>query len=213
LISQSPPRISIVALAILMLALAPLATPAEGVQYSAGSHVQGRIGSHWDRCTVIRPDVHGGYLLRCDSLPPSQESIFAESDVRSMQGNDEAPKRAEQTTARVAINAPAAAAESNAFKSTGPRVGVYGCMNQDAMEVVGLQFGLLNGNTYSTFDGGRGRYSYSRATGILTFTSGPFAGMRRSRETELAFRIMDEHGASTAFMCPWTPKNPASRHW
>lgn len=207
------PTAAVASFAMFLFALAPVATLADDVSFPAGSHVQGRIGSHWDRCTVVRPDPHGGYLLRCDSLPPSQESIFAASDVRAMQGNDDAPARAPQTTARAAANAPAVAAGSDAFKSVPPRVGVYACINQDAAEVVGLQFGLLSGSTYSTYDGGRGRYTYSRTSGTLVFTSGPFAGMRRSRETELAFRILDEHGAPTAFMCPWTPKNPRTIHW
>jgi hypothetical protein len=108
---------------------------------------------------------------------------------------------------------PTAASAQEAFKSTAPRVGVYGCMNQDAMEMPGLQFGLLDASNYSTFDGGRGRYSYSPAAGVLTFTSGPFAGLKRSRETERSFRIMDEHGDRTAMLCPWTPKDPRKRHW
>ena len=206
------PTAAITSFAMLLLALTPVAAPADDVLFAAGSHVQGRIGSHWDRCTVVRPDPHGGYLLRCDSLPPSQESIFVASDVRAMQGNDDAPVRAPQTARATAI-APTVGAGSDAFKSIPPRVGVYGCMNQDAADVLGLQFGLLSGSTYATYDGGRGRYTYSRSTGTLTFTSGPFAGLRRSRETELAFRIMDERGGPTAFTCPWTPKNPRKLHW
>jgi hypothetical protein len=101
----------------------------------------------------------------------------------------------------------------DAFKTVPPRVGVYGCMNQDAMEMPGLQFGIVDGTTYTTFDGGKGKYAYSPATGILAFQSGPFAKLRRSRETEKTFRILDEHGVATAMLCPWTPKNPLKRHW
>ena len=111
----------------------------------------------------------------------------------------------------VLLSIPAAA--QPAFQKIAPRVGVYGCMNQDAMEMPGLQFGLIDGSNYSTFDGGRGRYSYSAATGILTFTSGHFAGLKRSRETERTFRILDERGVRTAMLCPWTAKNPRKLHW
>ena len=86
-------------------------------------------------------------------------------------------------------------------------------MNQDAQELAGLQFGLLNATTYSTFDGGRGAYRYSAKLGMLTFTTGPFAGLKRTRETERSFRIVDENGRRTAFMCPWEPKDPRKLHW
>lgn len=106
-----------------------------------------------------------------------------------------------------------AVASQDAFKAIPPHVGVYGCMNQDAYETPGLQFGILDATTYSTYDGGRGRYKYSSAAGILTFTSGPFSGLKRSRETEKTFRIIDEHGGPTAFLCPWEPKDPRKAHW
>jgi hypothetical protein len=109
--------------------------------------------------------------------------------------------------------APVVSTAQEAFKAIPPRVGVYGCMNQDALDQPGVQFGLLDGGAYSTYDGGRGRYSYSAAAGVLTFTSGPFAGLKRSRETEKTFRIIDEHGQRTAFLCPWTPKDPRKVHW
>ena len=101
----------------------------------------------------------------------------------------------------------------DAFKAVPPRVGVYGCMNQDAMEIPGLQFGIVDHDTYSTFEGGRGHYAYSPSAGVLTFNSGPFVGLRRSRETERTFRIMDENGAPTAMLCPWTSKDPLKLHW
>lgn len=108
---------------------------------------------------------------------------------------------------------PLGVSAQEAFNAIPPRVGVYGCMNQNAMEMPGLQFGLIDATTYSTFDGGRGLYTYSAAAGLLTFTSGPFAGLKRSRETERTFRIVDEHGAKTGLLCPWLPKDPAKVHW
>jgi hypothetical protein len=196
---------------MLQFALPPAAQATEAGDFAAGSRVEARIGSRWDSCTSIgerRPT--GGYLLRCDSVP-NQESVFAASDVRAMQGPDRGAVQQQRPVAQAARGAQAVA--SAPFKAIPPRLGVYGCMNQDAMEVVGLQFGILDANSYSTFDGGRGHYTYSAAAGLLTFTSGPFAGLRRTRETERTFRIVDEHGARTAFLCPWTPKDPRKVHW
>ena len=93
------------------------------------------------------------------------------------------------------------------------QMGVYGCMDQDGYDAPTLQWGLLDGSTYSDFDGGRGGYTYDAATGVLTFTSGRFKGLRRKRTEDRLFRILDEHGSITAFSCPWTPKNPKKLHW
>jgi hypothetical protein len=114
---------------------------------------------------------------------------------------------------RRAPAAPLVLAANAAPASGGLRVGVYGCMNQDGYETPTLQWGILDGASYSDFDGGRGRYVYSAATRVLTFTSGPFKGLRRLRTDERAFRVLDEHGAMTAFNCPWTPKDPRKVHW
>jgi hypothetical protein len=186
---------------------------AQEADFTAGSRVEGRIGSNWDHCTVIgarRPT--GGYMLRCDSHP-DQETVFAASDVRAMQGVDHRPARKRPVATRAAATASAVSVNARAFKTIPPRVGVYGCMDQDAHETPGLQFGLLDGTTYSTFDGGRGRYVYSAQSGILTFTTGPMAGLRRIRATERTFDILDERGRPTAFACPWSPKNPRKLHW
>jgi hypothetical protein len=114
---------------------------------------------------------------------------------------------------RLAPAAPLVLVASAAPAGGGLRVGVYGCMNQDGYETPTLQWGILDGASYSDFDGGRGRYVYSAATQVLTFTSGPFKGLRRLRTDERAFRVLDEHGAMTAFNCPWTPKDPRNVHW
>jgi hypothetical protein len=202
---------ALAAFLMLQFVLSPAAQAAEPGDFPAGSRVEARIGSRWDSCISIgerRPT--GGYLLRCDSVP-NQESVFAASDVRAMQDPDRGAIQPQRPAAPAALGAQAVA--SAPFKAIPPSVGVYGCMNQDAIEVVGLQFGILDANSYSTFDGGRGHYTYSPAAGLLTFTSGPFAGLRRTRETERTFRIVDEHGAKTAFLCPWTPKDPHKVHW
>jgi hypothetical protein len=204
---------TISAFATLLVAVAAVPAPAQDENFAAGSRVEGRIGSRWDRCTTIgERRITGGYVLRCDS-EPGVEAVFAASDVRSMQGPDRSPVRTPHVTAQVALASARVAAADLAFKGGPPAAGVYGCMNQDAQELPGLQFGLLDASTYSTYEGGRGRYSYSSASGTLTFTSGPFAGMRESRDTERAFRMLDEHGSRTAFLCPLTPKDPHKKHW
>jgi len=201
------------AIAVMFVTTAPLPTQAQA-EFSNGNRVEGRVGTSWEKCTVIgAARVTGGYVLRCDRHP-DQETVFVASDVRVMQSPDR-PKQnganAAQvpTRATVALNAPM----TKAFTSIPPRIGVYGCMNQDAFEVPTLQFGLIDGSTYSTFDGGRGHYTYSTRTGILTFTSGFFHGLRRSRYTERTFRVLDENGAETSIVCPWTPKDPHKLHW
>jgi hypothetical protein len=204
-------KLALMSVLLLQVASTPAAQAAEAGDFAAGSRIEARIGSRWDSCTSIgerRPT--GGYLLRCDSIP-NQESVFAASDVRAMQGPDRGPTpppRAAAQPARVATASAAAAAQS-----APPAAGVYGCMNQDALDAYGLQFGLLDGSNYSTYDGGRGRYTYSVAAGLLTFTTGPFAGLKRTRETKRTFRIIDEHGARTAFLCPLTGKDPRKVHW
>ena len=91
--------------------------------------------------------------------------------------------------------------------------GVYGCMNQDGYEAPTMQWGILDGSNYSDFDGHRGTYIYNSGNRVLTFTSGPFRGLRRLRTDPKVFRILDEHGNMTAFNCPWTPKDPRKLHW
>ena len=204
--------LAVVSVLSLLTVSTPPAQAAEAGDFAAGSRIEARVGSRWDSCTSIgerRPT--GGYLLRCDSLP-NQESVFAASDVRAMQGPDRGTAPSQRPAAQTVRAATLAAVAAPAGAGP-PRAGVYGCMNQDAMEMVGLQFGILDGSSYSTFDGGRGHYSYAVAAGVLTFTSGPFTGLKRVRETERTFRIIDEHGARTAFLCPWTPKDPRKVHW
>ena len=94
------------------------------------------------------------------------------------------------------------------------RPGVYGCMDQDAHELPTLQFGLLDGSNYSDFDGGHGLYSFDPASGILTFTSGQFRGLRRLKDpTGNGFTVLDENGSKTAVYCPWSAKDPTKPHW
>lgn len=201
----------LISVLLLQVGWTPAAQAAQAEDYAAGSRVEARIGSRWDSCTTIgERRTTGGYLLRCDSIP-NQESVFAALDVRAMQGPDRS-----QTLNRITPPQPAPAAMPQApatIRSGPPAAGVYACMNQDALDVLELQFGLLDGSNYSTYDGSRGRYAYSVAAGVLTFTSGPFAGLTRTRETQRTFRIIDKHGVRTAFLCPLTGKDPRKVHW
>jgi hypothetical protein len=198
-------------LAASSIAMSAAPATADEPTFAAGSRVEGRFGSQWDRCTVIGDRrATGGYLLQCDGKP-DQQTVFAASDVRSMQGADRPAIR--KSLAPAHVRAPVAAAAPDNGKGMPPAVGVYGCMNQDGYEMPGLQFGLLDARTYSTYEGRRGRYVYSAQTGILTFSTGPYVGLREVRETQRSFRMLDEHGARTAFMCPLEPKNPRKNHW
>jgi hypothetical protein len=200
-------------LAVALALACALPALAQERSFPAGGRVEGRIGSNWEQCTQIgerRPT--GGYLLRCESHP-NQESVFAASDVRALQGPDRGGAR-ERPVAAPAVVVPVAPMQSAAeFRAIPPHPGVYGCMNQDAFEMTSLQIGVIDASTYSTFDGGRGRYRYSTATGIMSFTSGPLVGVRYVRSSERAFLMLDEHGARTAFNCPWSPKDPQKLHW
>jgi hypothetical protein len=201
------------ACAIVFFSTLPFAAPAQDADFAANSRVQGRFGSNWDHCTVIgdrRPT--GGYLLRCDARP-EQDFVFAASDVRAMQGDDQAPIRKSPVNRITPASAPVVAIADEAFKSIPPRVGVYGCMDQDGNDAPGVQFGIIDGSTYTTYEGGGGKYTYSAQSGELVFTTGPYVGIRHSRQSERSFRMLDEHGALTAFNCPWGPKDPHKFHW
>jgi hypothetical protein len=91
------------------------------------------------------------------------------------------------------------------------KVGVYGCMMQDGSEALTLQWGILNGSEYSTFDGARGNYTYDPATEVLTFTSGFMKGLWR-KKVDGVFRVWED-GHPTAISCPWEPKDPRKIHW
>ncbi|GAC1301862.1 MAG: hypothetical protein NVSMB19_10450 [Vulcanimicrobiaceae bacterium] len=86
-------------------------------------------------------------------------------------------------------------------------------MDQGGNEQFTLQFGLIDGATYSDFDGRRGKYAYDARSGVLVFTSGWFKGLRRLRTDDRVFTVLDAAGARTSFACPWTPKDPRKKHW
>ena len=196
--------------ALFLLFLSAFVAVAQEARFNVGDRVEGRFGSHWDHCSVKEVSKSGGYLLRCDSHP-AQENVFAASDVRPNQGPDIAPTPPQPVPA---VRAPVAQdAGPEVFRAIAPRGGVYACINQDGKEMGDLQFGLLDASRYSSAEGGAGKYNYAAASGHLTFISGPLKGVVYVRETEKAFRMLDENGARTAFMCPWTSRDPRKKHW
>ncbi len=67
--------------------------PAGNGDFHDGDRVEGLIGSTWYKCTVAgERRATGGYVLRCDNRP-LEESVFAPSYVRPMQGADPDGKR------------------------------------------------------------------------------------------------------------------------
>ena len=91
------------------------------------------------------------------------------------------------------------------------KVGVYGCRMQSGMEAIPLQFGIIDGKTYSNYDGGRGTYAWNAAEQKITFTTGPFKGLWR-KWVDGTFRIWQD-GQLTGMDCPYTPKDPKKLHW
>ncbi len=82
-----------------------------------------------------------------------------------------------------------------AFAADGPPTGVYGCYDarmgvnvpgciRTSMGCTGLvitptpvaMFGLIDGSTYSDFDGHRGHYTYDAAAGLIAMTDGSRKG-------------------------------------
>ena len=153
-------------------------------------------------------------LLGAAAAPAAaQEKKAAQYTAEAKAWEAEADRLQRTAAPQRQIAPPVVVAVSMATTGTGPKVGVYGCMNQDGYEAPTLQWGILDGANYSDFDGGHGHYVYDAGTRVLTFTSGYFKGLRRLRTDDRVFRILDEHGAMTAFNCPWTPKDPRKVHW
>jgi hypothetical protein len=98
-----------------------------------------------------------------------------------------------------------------------PPVGVYGCFGQYG-PALPMMFGLLDQRTYSSYDGKKGRYTYDMANGLLTMNDGPLAGIRYQRVGDPsltpAFRMLNENGQVTSYMCPKEgTKDPNKHPW
>lgn len=102
-----------------------------------------------------------------------------------------------------------------------PTYGAPGCV-QSSVGCLGVQievapvmmFGLIDGATYSDYDGHKGPYTYDSASGILTMTDGSHQGWHYKRVAATAFQHSDEKGQESPYTCPLDEKkNPLKRPW
>ena len=90
-------------------------------------------------------------------------------------------------------------------------MGVYGCFGQYSKSLP-LMFGLLDGSQYSNYDGKIGHYVMKGD--ILLMMDGPLKSIQYKRTGEQAFRMLDDKGALTAFVCPKEGnKDPRKHPW
>jgi hypothetical protein len=124
-----------------------------------------------------------------------------------------APARAATPRAprNAAPRAPAAAAATG-FPASAPAPGVYECINQQAM-ISPMAFGLIDGSTYVSSTGRRGRYSYDRSSGVLTLDPGGEPA-RYQRISATTFRVLKPDGTLGGFTCPLNKaKSPTRLPW
>lgn len=90
--------------------------------------------------------------------------------------------------------------------------GVYECNGQNAVANP-MMFGLIDGKSYISSGGRRGRYSYDPNTGILSLDPGA-ARARFQRISANTFRPLLENGTLGSFSCPLNrAKNPQNPPW
>ncbi|MEO8361569.1 MAG: hypothetical protein ABI672_16160 [Vicinamibacteria bacterium] len=90
--------------------------------------------------------------------------------------------------------------------------GVYECYGQNALANP-MTFGLIDGTTYMSSSGRRGRYSYDKHTGILSLDAG-VRPARYQRTSANIFRPLLENGTLGGFSCPLNrAKNPQRPPW
>ncbi|MBV9757483.1 MAG: hypothetical protein JO047_10550 [Alphaproteobacteria bacterium] len=108
-----------------------------------------------------------------------------------------------------------------------PPVGVYGCFdtqlhfspvtNRSDLVITPqpfVMFGIVDGSTYSDWDGHHGHYSYDGAGGILTMTDGSRQGWRYRRTGNWSFTLIDNQTGKTIYSCPLDQKkNPEHGPW
>lgn len=100
-------------------------------------------------------------------------------------------------------------------------VGVPGCI-RTSMGCTGLvitpmpfvMFGLIDGATYSDYDGHHGHYSYDAAAGLITMTDGSRQGWRYRKAAEWSFTLIDNNTGKEIYACPLeTGKDPNHGPW
>ncbi len=89
-----------------------------------------------------------------------------------------------------------------------------GCMGMSITPAPVMMFGLIDGSSYSDYDGKRGKYSYDGAAGVLTMLDGSRQGWTYKRVGDWSFRALDREGKETSFTCPLdAKKDPLKRPW
>ena len=87
----------------------------------------------------------------------------------------------------------------NPYSALPVHPGVYGCYDADNNFM--LAIGLVDADTYRDDRGDEGAYSYDPGLGILTITTGSFAGSQFWRELERNFRVVHSDGYLTRIGC------------
>ena len=87
-----------------------------------------------------------------------------------------------------------------------------GCMGMKIDVAPTVMFGLIDGSTYSDYDGKKGHYTFDATNQVLTMTDGSRKGWRYKRVAATAFRFLDEQGKETAYTCPLEPKKDPLKH-
>ncbi|HEY5210029.1 MAG TPA: hypothetical protein VIJ42_11360 [Stellaceae bacterium] len=114
-----------------------------------------------------------------------------------------------------------------AIAAGGPATGVYGCYDAQFKfnPVTGRSnlvitpmpvpmFGLIDGSTYSDYDGHRGHYAFDAASGVITMTDGSRQGWRYQRKADGAFELIDNKTGKLWYHCPLEKgKDPTRRPW
>lgn len=92
-----------------------------------------------------------------------------------------------------------------------PPVGVYGCYGPYGKSLPSV-FGLLDPSQYANFDGKTGHYVMKGD--LLVMIDGPLKEIQYKRIGEQAFRMLDDKGALTSFVCPKEgTKDPHKHPW
>ena len=107
-----------------------------------------------------------------------------------------------------------------------PPAGVYSCYDarMEFSPVSGshlvitptpfAMFGLMDGSTYSDWDGHHGHYTYDPAGGIIMMTDGSRQGWRYRKTATWSFTLIDNRTGKEIFTCPLeAAKNPSHGPW
>ena len=77
-----------------------------------------------------------------------------------------------------------------------------------------VMFGLVDGSTYSDWDGNHGHYSYNPGSGVITMTDGSRQAWRYARTGDWSFTLIDNRTGNKIYTCPFNgTKNPARGPW